>query len=231
MSSAFLKKPRVGQLKQMLKQDPTQLSILFYRCPSASLRKLLRRLRSHYAVEAGAAGREEPLTPGALRGHNLVVIGGPVRAPLGNAEIAATRAFVEAGGALLCLGEGADGGEVLGGGERPGRGGNEADDNEIDEEDPTNRSLDMNELLRPYGIRVNADVVVRAVFYKYLHPKEAFVSKGCVNDAFGELPMSLFSTLPLLTIVFLPSLDRKCCCAIAWAHPRSSDRPLFRKRR
>ena len=167
----------------MLKQDPTQLSILFYRCQSASLRKLLRRLRAHYAVEAGTTGREEPLTPGALRGHNLVVIGGPVRAPLGNAEIAAARAFVEAGGALLCLGEGAEGGEVIGRCERAGRGVDVADD--TDEEDRSERSLDMNELLRPYGIRVNADVVVRTVFYKYLHPKEAFVSKGCVNDAFG----------------------------------------------
>lgn len=33
---------------------------------------------------------------------------------------------------------------------------------------------------------INNDVVVRTVYYKYLHPKEAFISKGCtVNAAFG----------------------------------------------
>jgi intraflagellar transport protein 52 len=182
----------------MLKRDSSQqLSILLYRCPSASLRKLLRRLRAHYAVEAGAAGREEPLTPGALRGHDLVVIGGPVRAPLGNAEIAAARAFVEAGGALLCLGEGAEGGDVRGDSGKAARG-NREEGSEND--DHSELSLDMNELLRPYGICVNADVVVRTVFYKYLHPKEAFVSKGCVNDAFGALPIACRRSIsPLLT--------------------------------
>ena len=37
--------------------------------------------------------------------------------------------------------------------------------------------------MRPqeYGIAVNSDAVVRTVYYKYLHPKEVYVSTGVVN--------------------------------------------------
>lgn len=32
------------------------------------------------------------------------------------------------------------------------------------------------------GISVNSDSVIRKTFHKYLHPKEAFVGNGCLND-------------------------------------------------
>jgi len=39
----------------------------------------------------------------------------------------------------------------------------------------------VNALLEEYGIAVNSDAVVRTVYYKYLHPKEVYVSTGVVN--------------------------------------------------
>ena len=36
-----------------------------------------------------------------------------------------------------------------------------------------------------FGIAINSDIVLRTVFYKYLHPKEAFVSRGCLSKPFG----------------------------------------------
>jgi intraflagellar transport protein 52 len=32
--------------------------------------------------------------------------------------------------------------------------------------------------MRRYGMSVNADSVMRSVFYKYLHPKEVFIAEG-----------------------------------------------------
>ncbi|TKS71105.1 Intraflagellar transport protein 52 -like protein [Collichthys lucidus] len=39
----------------------------------------------------------------------------------------------------------------------------------------------INFLLEEYGIMVNNDAVVRTVYYKYFHPKEALVSNGVLN--------------------------------------------------
>ncbi|CAH2292747.1 intraflagellar transport 52 homolog isoform X1 [Pelobates cultripes] len=39
----------------------------------------------------------------------------------------------------------------------------------------------INFLLEEYGIMVNSDSVVRNVYYKYFHPKEALVSNGVLN--------------------------------------------------
>jgi hypothetical protein len=36
-----------------------------------------------------------------------------------------------------------------------------------------------------FGVTINGDIVLRTVFYKYLHPKEAFVSRGCLSKPFG----------------------------------------------
>nr|XP_035951961.1 intraflagellar transport protein 52 homolog isoform X2 [Halichoerus grypus] len=41
----------------------------------------------------------------------------------------------------------------------------------------------INFLLEEYGIMVNNDAVVRNVYYKYFHPKEALVSNGVLNRA------------------------------------------------
>ncbi|XP_067126224.1 intraflagellar transport protein 52 homolog [Centruroides vittatus] len=44
----------------------------------------------------------------------------------------------------------------------------------------------INFLLEEYGIMVNSDSVVRTVYYKYFHPKEALVSNGVLNRAISQ---------------------------------------------
>ena len=39
----------------------------------------------------------------------------------------------------------------------------------------------INALLEQVGISCNTDSVIRKAFYKYLHPKEAFVGNGVLN--------------------------------------------------
>lgn len=53
-------------------------------------------------------------------------------------------------------------------------------------------NTNINAMLEQVGISVNTDTVIRKAFYKYLHPKEAFVGNGCLNQelvrvAHGEL--------------------------------------------
>lgn len=52
-------------------------------------------------------------------------------------------------------------------------------------------SFFLNAFLSHYGIKINNDCVIRAVFHKYLHPKECFVSKGCVSPHFGKVVAKL----------------------------------------
>ncbi len=40
----------------------------------------------------------------------------------------------------------------------------------------------INFLLEQLGISVNTDSVIRKTFYKYLHPKEAFIANGILNS-------------------------------------------------
>jgi len=44
------------------------------------------------------------------------------------------------------------------------------------------KASQMNKFLKRYGIYVNSDAVVRTVYYKYLHPKEVFISKGVLAN-------------------------------------------------
>ena len=37
-------------------------------------------------------------------------------------------------------------------------------------------------MLEQVGISVNTDSVIRKTFHKYLHPKEAFIGNGCLNE-------------------------------------------------
>lgn len=38
-----------------------------------------------------------------------------------------------------------------------------------------------------YGIFVNSDAVIRTVYHKYHHPKEALISNGVVNQEIARL--------------------------------------------
>merc|ERR1719473_1728461 len=43
-------------------------------------------------------------------------------------------------------------------------------------------NTNVNYLLEEFGISVNNDAVVRTAYYKYLHPKEAFISNGILCE-------------------------------------------------
>jgi intraflagellar transport protein 52 len=45
-------------------------------------------------------------------------------------------------------------------------------------------NTNINYLLEQFKISVNNDCVVRTSYYKYLHPKEAYVSNGCLSKDF-----------------------------------------------
>ena len=40
----------------------------------------------------------------------------------------------------------------------------------------------INAMLEQLGISVNSDSVIRRTFHKYLHPKEAYVANGILNQ-------------------------------------------------
>lgn len=73
-------------------------------------------------------------------------------------QLAALAAYVSGGGSVLVLAaEGGDG----------------------------KQGSNVGDFTAEFGITINGDIVLRTVFYKYLHPKEAFVSRGCLSKAFG----------------------------------------------
>ena len=44
------------------------------------------------------------------------------------------------------------------------------------------QNTNINAMLEQVGISVNNDSVIRKTFHKYLHPKEAFIGNGCLNE-------------------------------------------------
>ena len=91
---------------------------------------------------------------GALGDADVVVLGGP-REKFSVSEFDALKAYVEEGGSvLLLMGEGGE---------------------------PGFNKKNVNYLLEEFGMMVNEDAVVRTVYYKYLHPKEVYVSTGVLN--------------------------------------------------
>lgn len=40
----------------------------------------------------------------------------------------------------------------------------------------------INAMLEQIGISVNSDTVIRKTFFKYLHPKEAYIGNGALNN-------------------------------------------------
>ncbi|MBN3308594.1 intraflagellar transport protein 52 homolog [Amia ocellicauda] len=96
---------------------------------------------------------KEELAPEKLSGVKLWITAGP-REKFTAAELEVLKRHLESGGnALVMLGEG---GELK-------------------------YDTNINFLLEEYGIMVNSDTVIRNVYYKYFHPKEALVSNGVLN--------------------------------------------------
>lgn len=52
-------------------------------------------------------------------------------------------------------------------------------------------NTNINYLLEQFGMSVNADTVVRTSFFKYMHPKEAYVSHGNLSHDFTRLAKGL----------------------------------------
>lgn len=46
-------------------------------------------------------------------------------------------------------------------------------------------NTNINYLLEQFGISCNADSVVRTSYYKYLHPKETYISHGVLSKDFA----------------------------------------------
>ena len=88
-----------------------------------------------------------------LKDKHLLLLGGP-RQPFTGHELQHIKQYIEAGGSALVIMQ--EGGE-------------------------TRLDTNINAFLEQVGISVNNDSVIRKHFYKYLHPKEAFVGNGILN--------------------------------------------------
>lgn len=93
------------------------------------------------------------LTKQSLQGTHLVLLGGP-RAPFTGHELQNLMQYIEAGGSvIIALAEGGE----------------------------QKLQTNINALLEQVGISVNNDAVIRKHYFKYLHPKEAFIGNGCLS--------------------------------------------------
>ncbi|XP_037771612.1 intraflagellar transport protein 52 homolog isoform X4 [Chelonia mydas] len=96
---------------------------------------------------------KDEITSEKLAGVKLWITAGP-REKFTAAEFEVLKKYLEEGGDILVmLGEGGE----------------------------SRYDTNINFLLEEYGIMVNNDAVVRNVYYKYFHPKEALVSNGVLN--------------------------------------------------
>lgn len=89
-----------------------------------------------------------------LKECDLLLLGGP-RLPFSAQELTDIRRYVDEGGKVFI--SMAEGGEQKMG-------------------------TNINAMLEQIGISVNSDSVIRKTFFKYLHPKEAYIGNGCLNN-------------------------------------------------
>ncbi|RLV98878.1 hypothetical protein DV515_00010344 [Chloebia gouldiae] len=101
---------------------------------------------------------KDEITSERLLGVKLWITAGP-REKFSADEFSVLKKFLEDGGAILVMLR--EGGEFRNG-------------------------TNINFLLEEYGIIFNNDAVVRNVYYKYHHPKEALISDGVLNRAISE---------------------------------------------
>ncbi|XP_059683147.1 intraflagellar transport protein 52 homolog isoform X1 [Gavia stellata] len=101
---------------------------------------------------------KDEITSEKLFGVKLWITAGP-REKFSAAEFSVLKKFLEDGGAILVM--------LREGGE-------------------SRYGTNINFLLEEYGIVFNNDAVVRNVYYKYHHPKEALISDGVLNRGISE---------------------------------------------
>ncbi|KAI8847275.1 hypothetical protein BC829DRAFT_396849 [Chytridium lagenaria] len=122
--------------------------------PSNGFRTLQRRLRGALKLDFFSFCRsKDDISASRFTDTSLLVFGNP-KEKFSNSEFEALKTYLARGGSILYLAS--EGGE-------------------------STSTTNFNFLLEEYGMMVNSDSVVRTVFYKYSHPKEAFISNGVVN--------------------------------------------------
>ena len=84
----------------------------------------------------------------------MLLLGAP-RLPFNAQELQDMRRYIDEGGRVLLL--------MSEGGEQK-------------------QGTNINAMLEQLGISVNSDTVIRRTFHKYLHPKEACVANGVLNN-------------------------------------------------
>lgn len=89
-----------------------------------------------------------------LKESHLLLLGGP-RNPFSGQELQDIKNYIEMGGRCMIM---------------------------MNEGGEQKQNTNINALLEQIGISVNTDSVIRKTFHKYLHPKEAFIGNGCLND-------------------------------------------------
>ena len=56
-------------------------------------------------------------------------------------------------------------------------------------------NIDLINLRRRFGTTVNADSVLRSVYYKYLHPKEVFIAEGVLVPDIARKKVMIDATI------------------------------------
>ncbi|XP_053309864.1 intraflagellar transport protein 52 homolog [Spea bombifrons] len=146
---------KMGVSKQITPDRETRNTVLF----NASKRELFTTNNGYKSLQKRLRSNwkiqslKEDVTIEKLEGVKLWITAGP-REKFTAAEFEALKNFLDNGGDILVmLGEGGE----------------------------SKHDTNINFLLEEYGIMVNADSVMRNVYYKYFHPKEALVSNGVLN--------------------------------------------------
>jgi len=98
-----------------------------------------------------------------LDGIKLLIIGAP-REMFSLKEFEALRKYIQSGRSIMVL---------------------------LNEGGESRLNTNINYLLEQFGTSVNADTVVRTSFFKYMHPKEAYVSHGNLSNDFTRLAKGL----------------------------------------
>ncbi|KAG8439890.1 hypothetical protein GDO86_005886 [Hymenochirus boettgeri] len=146
---------KMGVNKQVNSDNDTPNTILL----SASKREIFTTNSGYKSLQKRLRGTwkiqslKDEITAEKLIGVKLWITAGP-REKFTAAEFEALKHFLEGGGSILVmLGEGGE----------------------------SKHDTNINFLLEEYGIMVNNDSVVRNIYYKYFHPKEALISNGILN--------------------------------------------------
>lgn len=117
----------------------------------SGFKKLLKRLKAMPMIKV--VNNKEDLRLELLKTVDVLVLGAP-RDKFSSDELADVKQFLTEGGAIAVLT--CEGGE-------------------------TKLGCNVNELLEEYGIAARADCVLRTTYFKYLHPKEVYISHGVLQ--------------------------------------------------